>query len=140
MKSPSVLLHLLKDAPNIAYLAMDKNILFPLFGSRDLVECLNKMIKKLDVTGNSDDSCLTSDEIKKVCQIFSDMTVFRCNINSEDNLRLILKHLSTLLHMKKFVYTAPYRRYGKLWLQEIMENIGLYSFKIQHESNGYKDM
>jgi hypothetical protein len=42
--------------------------------------------------------------------------------------------------MKKFVYTAPYRRYGKLWLQEIMENIGLYSFKIQHESNGYKDM
>jgi hypothetical protein len=134
LKSSSVLLHLLQETPHILSLKINKDTLFSLFNNRELCECFNKMIKKLDITGFEDYTFLGFDKIVKVCEIFSNMEEFRCDIDRPENFQLILNHLSKLSHMKAFVYKTPYSKYGNSWLNDYLSDLELYSFTIKRES------
>jgi hypothetical protein len=112
-----------------------KDTLFPSFDNSELRRYLNKMIRKLDVTGDDDKSFLDSNEIRKLCQVFSNMEQFRCNVFQPDNLVLILHKLSNLLHMKVFSYKKPYRACAGDWLENYGLETDLYSFTIECEND-----
>jgi hypothetical protein len=132
---PSVLLQLLKEARNISSLIVHKDTLFPSFDNSELRRYLNKMIRKLDVTGDDDKSFIDPNEIRKLCQVFSNMEQFRCNVFQPDNLVLILHKLSNLSHMKFFSYKKPYRACAGDWLENYGLETDLYSFTIECEND-----
>jgi hypothetical protein len=137
LKSPSFMLQILKEAPYLSSLKINKSTLFSLFNNRELCKCLNKRIKKLDITGSSNYTFLDSNEIVKLCQIFSSMEEFWCNIGLLENLQLTLNELSKLSHMKAFVYETPYSESGERWLRNHVSELDLYSFTINCETDYY---
>jgi hypothetical protein len=72
------------------------------------------------------------------CGDYNDYDAINYFVQGSDFVLWAYVTLNWQLH--NYINTAPYRRYGKRWLQDIMENVGLYSFRIQYESNGYDDM
>ncbi len=142
LKSSSVLLHLLQEIPYLSSLKIDKDTLFSLFNNRELCECFNKMIKKLDITDITDiDSYRFLDftEIVKLCQIFTNMVDFSCNVCRVENLQMILNQLSALSHMKDFSYETPHRETCHYWLKDHASQLDLYSFTIECQTGRYYD-
>jgi hypothetical protein len=135
VESASILLHLLKEAQNISSLAMHKDNLFPLLHNHELCECLNKMIKKLDITGGGIYSFLDLNELQALGLVFSNMEQFRCNV-VELHLVLILSHLLKFLHMKLFSFSTFPRGSGDRWLKKNVSQLDSYSFIIECEDGG----
>jgi len=138
-KSSSVLLQLLQEVPCLSSLKIDKGTLFSLFNNRALCECFNKMIKKLDITDPYSSRLLDVSEIVKLCQVFSNMQEFWCNVGDRDNLKTILNQLSKLSYMKVFSYGTRYPKSGYLWLKDHALELESYSFTIHCESIFYDD-
>jgi hypothetical protein len=128
------MLQLVKEASNLSSLKIDKKTLFVMLNNRKLCEYLNKMIKQLEFTDSDSDTCINLNEIERLCQIFSNMEVFRCNIDLADNLEIILKHLAKLTHMKNFSYRTFNHQAGNCWLKDHKSELDLYSFTIICES------
>jgi hypothetical protein len=142
LESYSLMLQLLKEAPYLSSLKIDKDTLFSLFNNRELCECFNKMIKKLDITDITDiDSYRFLDftEIVKLCQIFTNMVDFSCNVCRVENLQMILNQLSALSHMKDFSYETPHRETCHYWLKDHASQLDLYSFTIECQTGRYYD-
>jgi hypothetical protein len=137
LKSSSVLLHLLQEMPHISSLKSEKNSLFSWLNNHELCECFNKMIKKLDITGSSNYTLLDSNEIAKLCQIFSIMEQFRCHVGERENLQLIITQLSRLSHMKLFSYRTVSWKTKWYGLKDHVSELDLYSFTIECENSSY---
>jgi hypothetical protein len=95
------------------------------------------MIKKLDITGSSNYTLLDSNEIAKLCQIFSIMEQFRCHVGERENLQLIITQLSRLSHMKSFSYRAGSWKTKLYGLKDHVSELDLYSFTIECENSFY---
>jgi hypothetical protein len=138
IKSPSVVLHLLQEAPHISSLRIHQNTLFLWFNNRELCKYFNKMIKKLDIA-RSLDTFLDSFEIVKLFEVFSNIEQFRCVVSLQNNLLLILNELSKLSHMKNFSYYSPYLESPSLWYNSPLAQLDSYSFEIQYERGRLDD-
>jgi hypothetical protein len=136
-KSASVMLQLLKEALHLSSLKININTLMKMFNNRELCKYLNKIIKKLDVTGRYYSTSLSSDEIVNVCQIFSNLEAFQCNVGPPDNLEMILDQISKLPHMKVFSYKTYNWSSGHCWTGDRKVELDLYSFTIKCEYRGY---
>jgi hypothetical protein len=130
-KSVSVILQLLKEALHLSSLKININTLMKMFNKRELCKYLNKIIKKLDVAGHYFSTSLSSDEIVKVCQIFSNLEALYCNVGPPDNLEMILAQLSKLPHMKAFSYKTYNWSSGHCWTGVRKAELDLYSFTIK---------
>ncbi len=139
LESSSLMLQLLKEAPYLSSLKINRNTLFSLFDNRELCECLNKMIKKLDITESYNYIFVNFHEIDRLCQIFSNMENFSCNIGRVQDLQVILNQLSKLSHMKGFSYRTPYRKTGDDWLKDHAPELDLYSFTTECQTGQYAD-
>ncbi len=139
-KSPSVMLQLLKEASHLSSLKVNKTTLFAMFKNLELCEYLTKMIKKLDIsTSVFGYEYSDLDESTKICQIFSNLEEFRCDVGSSDNLEMILNQLSKLTHMKVFYYKTSYGSAGNRCLQCHESELDSYSFTIKCESEDDDD-
>jgi len=125
------LIQLLKEAPYLSSLKINKYIIMQMFENLELCEYFNKMIKRLDVTAPNTRAFINSKQIFKICQVFSNIEKLRCNIDRPDNLQLILNQLSKLIHMKVFSYKTPHYNAGNFWLQDHQSELDLYSFTIK---------
>jgi hypothetical protein len=97
------------------------------------------MIKKLGITDIGIYRFLDFTEIVKLCQIFTNMEDFSCNVGRVENLQMILNQLSALSHMKDFSYKTPYRETGDDWLKDHASQLDLYSFTIECQTGRYYD-
>jgi hypothetical protein len=132
IKSPSVVLHLLQEAPHISSLRIHKRTLFLWFNNRELCKYFNKMIKKLDIV-ISLHTFTDSFEIVKLFEVFSNIEQFRCIVNRQNNLLTILNELSKLSHMKIFSYYSPYFGCMRIWDHSSLVPPDSYSFEIRYE-------
>jgi hypothetical protein len=132
------LIQLLKEAPYLSSLKINKYIIMQMFENLELCEYFNKMIKRLDVTAPNTRAFINSKQIFKICQVFSNIEKLRCNIDRPDNLQLILNQLSKLIHMKVFSYKTPHYNAGNFWLQDHQSELDLYSFTIKCESDYFQ--
>jgi hypothetical protein len=134
MKSPIIILHLLREIPNVSSLKISKDILFFLINNNELCNYFNKTIKKLDVT----DSNIKANEIVKLTPVFSNIEYFRCNDGMRDNLLLILDELTELPHLKVFSFRTPYFQCRNRWLKYHAAELDiLYSFTVECERVHY---
>jgi thiol-disulfide isomerase/thioredoxin len=134
LKSPYIMLQLLREAPYISSLKINKDALFSLLNNDQLCECFNQRIKKLDFISFDDTTYLGSNEIAKLCRIFSNMEQFRCNISHPEHWQLILNQLSKLLYLKAFSYETDCHEADDCWLRDHASELNLLSFKVNCES------
>jgi hypothetical protein len=74
------------------------------------------MINVLDINNYCDDKFVTSDELNKLCQIFSNVEELQCCIYGTDVFLFILNHLPKLKNFKvKFAYNSF--QYISSWLK-----------------------
>lgn len=139
LKSPSVMLLLLKESPNLSSLKISKIILFSLLNNRELCGYFNKMITKLDITGTSICADLTYKEVIQVAETFSNIEEFRCDVGELGNLMFTLNQLSKLPNMKFFCYRTFYLETQYCQVEPYIPQSKLYSFAIECERNYYVD-
>ena len=108
---------------------MDKTLLFQLLATRELNERF-KTIKKLHISIYSSEGPLNSEEIKKICDTFSNMEEFRCRIDAWDVLRAAIDGLSKLLYMKLFLYRTSKWEYGDQWKEDHHSGFDLCSLPV----------
>ncbi len=137
LKSSSVLLHLLQEMPYLSSLKSTKNSLFSLLNNSALSECFKKMIKKLDIANEDFYPVLKFNEIIKLCETFSTMEEFRCDVDRPEDLLLILNQLSKLAHIKVFSYKTRHWETKSYWLKSNVSESKLYSFTIKYETYEY---
>ena len=103
----SLLLEILKESPQLSQITMNSSDLMLLLNENDdeLCEYLKKMIKKLNIYERSQPSFNNSDEIKKFCEIFSNIKQLRCYVNQSNDVFYLINHLSKLLTIN--VYLPP---------------------------------
>ncbi|CAF2623712.1 unnamed protein product [Rotaria sp. Silwood2] len=131
MKSPSILLQLLQETPNIASLKICKDTLLQMFNNRELCEKMNKTIMKLDITSNEASSCINLNEIVKVGHIFSNIEQLQCCFNLPDKLPLLVNELGKLSNLKLFSFRSRFTYCMNEWLKNHASELNKYSFTIQ---------
>ena len=134
-KSPSIICQLMNETDHLSSFKTDKTTLFQLLKSRELCERL-KIIKKLDISQSWLDAELNCEELKKVCQIFSNMKEFRCQIDQLDSLQTAVDYLSKAPCIRVFSYKTLSYRLGNVWLKDHQSELKLYSFAISCEYLG----
>ena len=132
LKSPYIMLHLMRDAVHLTSLKIETRILLQVWENAELCECL-KRIKQLEIHRVWTSFDLNCEAMIKICQIFSNMEVFRCEIHQVDTLQTAMDHLSKLANMKFFSYKTFCGNCGDSWLREHRSELDLYSFKINCE-------
>ena len=134
-KSPSIICQLINETDHLSSFKTGKTTLFQLLKNRELCERL-KMIKKLDISEFWLNPELSCEEIKKVCQIFSNMEEFRCKIDQLDSLQTAIDYLWKLPFMRVFSYKTSDYHLGNGWLKDHQSELKLYSFTISCEYYG----
>ncbi|CAF1275197.1 unnamed protein product [Adineta steineri] len=131
--TPSLLLDLLKELPNVSSIKIDEEQLKKIFKNIELCKYLNKNIKKLDIsTGECLDERIFLNKIKIVfSQIFSNIEQFTCGYMKQvDDLLVILKECSNLSIVKCEVISKPVNS----WIQINASKLDVYlDFKSVNE-------
>jgi hypothetical protein len=109
MESSSVLLHLLKQTPQLSSLDMELDILQSFFDNDELCTYFNKLITRLDIHKYSYNGFNNSNEIEKFCRIFSNIEHLTCYINQLNDLVYLLIHLRNLFMMEIHISTVVNR-------------------------------
>jgi hypothetical protein len=99
LKTPSVLLEILKQAPQLSAISIDKDGFTSLFENDELCKYLNKMIKNLKIWNSSKSSFNSSHETDQFCKIFSNIEQLMCRIQQLDSLLFLLKTLPKLSYI-----------------------------------------
>ena len=131
-KSPSIICQLMNETDHLSSFKTDKTTLFQLLKNRQLCERL-KMMKKLDISDVCMNAELSCEQIKKVCQVFSNMEEFQCEINHVDILQTAMDHLSKLGKIRFFSFKTFLWNFRNIWLKEHQSELDLYPFKIHCE-------
>ncbi|CAF1452759.1 unnamed protein product, partial [Rotaria sordida] len=99
MEMSFILLEILKEASNLSSLKIAPHILKSLLDNNDLQKYLNKMIRKLNISGYSQYIFSNSNHIEQFCQIFSnivELTWEDCDSNDLSYLKNRLLKLSMI--------------------------------------------
>jgi hypothetical protein len=126
------MLQLLKEAMHLSSLKINIKSLMKMFDNHELCGYLSKVIKKLDISG-ADNEPIDYSEIKKLCQTFSNLEEFRCDVGQSDNLEMILNELSKLSYLTIFSYKTRYAESGYDWLEKHKSELDLYIFFVECE-------
>jgi hypothetical protein len=128
IESPLVVLSLLKEAPNISSLKIEKDTLFSLFSNREVWEYMSKMITELDIGSNSFDNLY---ELMRVQRRFPNMEQLGCNCNRPNDILLIVNELAKLSKMKVFSFITHFPDEMNKWLEDHASQLNMYSLKIK---------
>jgi hypothetical protein len=96
----SVLLQILKEAPQLSSLFIHKSILMSFLTNNELCGYLNKMICELDINRCYTDYHIRSNELDLFCKTFANLKQLECCINESDDFLFLLDHLPKLTNMK----------------------------------------
>jgi len=96
LKTSSVLLEILKQAPQLSSISIHKDDLISFFENDELCKYLDKMIKNLNIWGTTKTSFKTFDETNQFCKIFSNIEQLICRIERLSSLLYLLKTLPKL--------------------------------------------
>jgi hypothetical protein len=107
-EASSVLLELLKEAPQISSLNIYLDVLITLFHDDELCKYLNKMIQKLDISNASKTLCANSNELNQICTIFSNLEQLTWAIDDVNALLFMSRHLSKLTRINVYYQSAPH--------------------------------
>jgi hypothetical protein len=98
MKS-SILLQILKEAPQLSSLVIEKSMLISFFDNQELNKYLNQMINELDINRCSQNVFLISNELDLFCKIFSNLKRLECCIDKPNDFLFLIDHLPKLTHI-----------------------------------------
>jgi hypothetical protein len=97
------LLHILREAPRLLSIKTDQDILISLFDNHELCKIFHEKIRILDTGDNSPRLFKNSDEINRLCEIFSNVEHFICNVKQSTDVLPLLTRLPKLSSLKAFV-------------------------------------
>jgi len=104
IESSSIILQIIKQTPNLSSMTIPREILFLSFNNNELCKYLNKMIKKLNLSKNCDNTnvhqMIYYYELTQFCAIFSNLEQLQCCISNWNDLIIILSQLPKLRHLK----------------------------------------
>jgi len=104
IENSRVLLAILQSLPKLSSLMINFRNLIYFTSNKELCQYLNKTIKKLDIYKYHSLPFKYDYEKVDLCQIFSNIEQFRCNIDQSNDLSYLLKHLSKLSRLKAYLY------------------------------------
>ena len=136
--SPSMMLQILKETVHLSSLKIDHVWLKELYTCPELCSYLRKMIKKLDIR-SAGFQLFDFRKIEKICQTFSNLEEFHCNIRDSDDLTEVLLRLSKLLHFKLFSFKTNYVETASKhnWLERQELKFGSLTFFVEWECTDF---
>ena len=99
---PFVLLEILKEASNLSSIHISPHIIVSLFSNNNLQKYLNKMIKKLKISGSSEYIFSKPAQMEQFCTIFSNIEDLTCEVREAKYLSFLLNRLPKLSMIKEY--------------------------------------
>jgi hypothetical protein len=96
-----LLLDILKEAPQLSQIKTNLNALIPLFNNDQIF----KYLKKISIYKYSHPSFNNSDQMKKFCEIFSNIEQLTCYVSQLNDVFFLINNLSKLTNLN--VYLPP---------------------------------
>ncbi|CAF3943561.1 unnamed protein product [Rotaria sp. Silwood2] len=112
------LLEILKQAPQLSSIAINKSTLILFLINHELCQYLNKMINVLDIDDDYNDDSIKSDELNKLSKIFSNIEKLQCCTNEMNTCLFILNHMPKLKHVE-IRSLSSFSRDTSAWLKMI---------------------
>jgi hypothetical protein len=128
IETSSVLLQILKEAPQLSSISIDQNMLKSFLNDHELCKYLNQMIKTLSLCDDTDTSSWEFDnygELRKLCDIFSNIEDFKCTINKKSDLLLILNQLPKLRFIKASLRISENYQMIVYWLKNELTKLNV---------------
>ena len=100
LQETSVLLELMKKAPQLSSIAINPCLLLQLFNDDELCKYLNKTIEKLEIYLEGEDLFSNSNRRNQFCKAFTNIQQLICKIDQPDSLLFLLKSLPKLSYIK----------------------------------------
>ena len=113
----------MKQASNLSWITIHPNDLVVLFNDRQLCTYLNKMIRKLDVLQYGQSSFKNEEDMKKFCDIFSNMEQLVCCINEPNDILVLLDRLVRLSTVNIYLPSIIDRDYLFALLEEQLRRL-----------------
>jgi hypothetical protein len=123
----SALIEICKQTPRLTSIAINRSILWTLFGNPELCGCLNQIIKKMNVDKWDQNSFGHSNEIEEFCKIFSNLEQLTCQINHLNQLLIFLNQTSKLSLITVFLSSVDN-------VEEWFENVSI-EFNLTYRIN-----
>jgi len=93
IKDSFVFLKILNESPQLSSIRISVHALQQFFNNSNLCECLNKMIKTLDIYKYASSSFKYRYQLEEFCEVFSNLEELKCNIDQAKDLLYLLNHL-----------------------------------------------
>jgi hypothetical protein len=104
----SALLQILKEAPQLSLLYIERPVLLSTLDNNELREYLNQMIYELCIHQYGKEQYMKSNELDLVCKTFSNVEQLECCIDKSDDFLFILDHMSKLINIKVYYSSKSY--------------------------------
>ncbi|CAF1170187.1 unnamed protein product [Rotaria sp. Silwood1] len=118
MLSSKELLKILKESPKLSWITICPNNLKSLFIDDELCKYLNAMIKKLNIYPYTYSSFINLDELKRFCEIFSNIEQLTCFVRVPNDVLFLLNQLSKLSTINVYFPPLGYRDYFSILFEE----------------------
>ena len=99
LETPSGLLKILKESPQLSSLAINPDVLISLLDNEELCRYLNKKIKKLDIATDLQVLYTNSNALNQICIVFANIEQLICKIDERNSLLFLIKYLPKLSHI-----------------------------------------
>jgi hypothetical protein len=130
MLTSVLLLDILKESFNLSWITMNPNDLILLFHDDELCKYFNKMIKKLDVLKYSHPSFKNSGEMKKFCEIFSNIEHLTCYVIEPNDVLVLVNQLDKLSTINVYLPAIDNREYFLNLFEEESRKLN-YIFRVE---------
>ncbi|CAF1024618.1 unnamed protein product [Adineta steineri] len=125
IENSRVLLEILQSLPKLSSLMINFRNFIRFTSNKELCEYLNKTIKKLDIYKYYSLTFKYYYEKTDLCQIFSNIEQFKCNIDEIHDLLYLLKHLPKLTKLNAyFRKIKDYDRF-RCWFKDQTKKLNL---------------
>ncbi|CAF4872418.1 unnamed protein product [Rotaria sp. Silwood1] len=129
IETSSILLQILKEAPQLSTITIDQKQLISFCNDDDeLCNYLSKMIQKLDLWHDNDRSTPAFNnyaELRKFCKIFSNVEDLRCYIDKKTEFLFVLNQLSKLSNTTIFMTTSDNRKSVLNWIKKELTKLNV---------------
>jgi hypothetical protein len=125
LKEPGVLMKILHESPKLSSLTISVRALQTFDYDPDLCECLNKMIKKLDIYKYGSPSFKSRYQLERFAKIFSNLEQFKCNIDHANDLIFLINHLPKLTNLNAYIWKLNDHDYFQSWFKKQTNKLNL---------------
>ncbi|CAF1424892.1 unnamed protein product [Adineta steineri] len=137
LDSPSIILEILKQAPNIRAIAIPTEVFLSFFDNNDLCFYLNRIIKKLTITTNYMFpyrlGFIDTHKIPQFCEIFSNLGHLQCSIHKWDD---FINIWSQLPKLARITITSQLTPPDGIDLYEKVRSISSINFLYDYDTTG----